>query len=418
VTIIPSAASSLTVVSEFAGQAFLAPRIRQAKPSPTAAISDKIRTLRGAGRSVINLGEGELDFDTPLHVKEAGIQAIRNGDTKYTAVSGTRALKQAIIEKFRKENALSFMPEEIIAGAGAKQIIFNAFLATVSQHDEVILPAPYWVSYPEMVRLAEGTPRIVACEENAGWKLRPEELAAAITPRTRWLVLNSPSNPTGAIYSQQELASLAEVLLAHEHVLVMSDDIYEHLRYSGDFVTIAAVEARLRDRTLTVNGVSKAYSMTGWRIGYAAGPSWLVSAIDTLHSQSTSNPSSISQAATVCALQGGTEFMAEWIAELKMRRDLAAKAVNSAKGLRTGIPDGAFYLFANCIGTIGCRTPDDKTIRDDLDFANYLLDSVGVGTVHGSAFGTPGYIRIAYAVDRDVLVDACARIVKACNALR
>jgi aspartate aminotransferase len=399
------------------GRMFLAPRIRRAEPSPTAEISNKIRALRAAGRSVINLGEGELDFDTPPHVKDAGIQAIRNGDTKYTAVSGTQALKQAIIEKFRNENRLSFTPQEIIAGAGAKQIIFNAFLATVSQADEVVLPAPHWVSYPEMVRLADGTPRVIACEENAGWKLRPEELAAAITPRTRWLVLNSPSNPTGAIYSRHELAALAEVLLPHNHVLVMADDIYEHIRYGGPFATIAEVEPRLHARILTVNGVSKAYSMTGWRLGYAGGPAWLISAIDTLHSQSTSNPSSISQAATVRALQDGTEFMADWITELKARRDLAAAAVNSAKGLRSGIPDGAFYLFANCTGTLGRRTPQDATINSDLDFANYLLDSVGIGTVHGSAFGTPGYIRIAYAVDRDVLTDACARIIKACDAL-
>jgi aspartate aminotransferase len=417
-TMMSDARADVKKSGESAGQMFLAPRIRRAKPSPTAAISDKIRTLREAGRSVINLGEGELDFDTPPHVKEAGVKAIRDGDTKYTAVAGTQALKQAIVEKFFNENALSFLPNEIIVGAGAKQIIFNAFLATVSRDDEVILPAPHWVSYPEMVRLADGTPRIIACEENAGWKLRPDALAAAITPRTRWLVLNSPSNPTGAIYSRQELALLAEVLLSHEHVLVMVDDIYEHIRYSGNFSTIAAIDPRLRDRTLTVNGVSKAYSMTGWRIGYAGGPLWLISAIDMLHSQSTSNPSSISQAAAVRALQGGTWFMADWLSELRMRRDLAAKAVNSAKGLRTGIPDGAFYLFVNCTGTIDRKTPDGRTIKDDVDFADYLLDSVGVGTVHGSAFGTPGYIRIAYAVDREVLKDACARIVKACDALR
>lgn len=396
---------------------FLAPRIRRVNASPTAAISDKIRSLRAAGRSVINLGEGELDFDTPSHIKEGGIDAIRRGDTKYTAVSGTQALKQSIISKFRLENGLLFDPSEVIAGAGAKQIIFNAFLATVSQGEEVILPAPYWVSYPEMVRLADGTPRVVTCEENANWKLRPEELSSAITPHTRWLVLNSPSNPTGAIYSRKDLAALAEVLLANEHVLVMADDIYEHIRYSGDFATLAAVEPRLRDRTLTVNGVSKAYSMTGWRIGYAAGPSWLISAIDTLHSQSTSNPSSISQAATVSALEGGIDFMGGWIAELKARRDLAVKALNSVKGLRTGIPEGAFYLFVNCTGVLGMKAPDGATIKYDLDFANYLLDCVGVGTVHGSAFGMPGYIRIAYAVDRELLGEACARIAKACAEL-
>ena len=401
-----------------AAKTFLAPRLQQVRPSPTAVISEKIRALRAAGRSVINLGEGELDFDTPHHVKAAGIRAIEAGDTKYTAVSGTPALKQAIIDKFRNENGLSFGPGEVIAGTGAKQIIFNAFLASVAQGDEVIVPAPYWVSYPDMVRLAEGTPVVVACEENARWKLRPEVLAAAITPRTRWLVLNSPNNPTGAIYSRGELAALAEVLLAHDHVLVMADDIYEHMRYGGDFATIAQVEPRLRERTLTVNGVSKAYSMTGWRIGYAAGPSWLIAAIDTLHSQSTSNPSSISQAAAVEALKGGTAFMADWIAELTARRDHAVAAINHARGLRCTAPEGAFYLFVNCAGTFGRRAPDGRTIDDDLGFANYLLDSVGVGTVHGAAFGAPGYIRIAYAVDRDVLADACSRIVNACAALR
>ena len=365
---------------------------------------------------MINLGEGELDFDTPLHVKEAGIQAIRDGDTKYTAVSGTDALKNAIVEKFHKENGLSFALEEIIAGAGAKQIIFNAFQATVSQDDEVIIPAPYWVSYPEMVRLADGAPRIISSREcrsgRPGRTCRRDHTAHALAGS------KFSDNPTGAIYSRHELASLAEVLLAHEHVLVMSDDIYEHIRYSGDFVTIAAVEARLRNRTLTVNGVSKAYSMTGWRIGYAAGPSWLISAIDTLHSAEHVESSSISQAATVRALRSGREFITDWIAELRVRRDLAVKAINSAKGLRTGTPNGAFYLFVNCMGTIGCRTPDDKIIRDDLDLANYLLDSVGVGIVHGGAFGAPGYVRIAYAVDRDVLADACGRIINACNALR
>jgi aspartate aminotransferase len=367
---------------------------------------------------VINLGEGELDFDTPRHVKAAGIQAIQDGDTKYTAVSGTQALKQAIIDKFRNENGLSFGHKGVIAGAGAKQIIFNAFLASVALGDEVIVPAPYWVSYPDMIRLAEGTPMIVPCEENAGWKLRPEALEAAITSRTRWLVLNSPNNPTGAIYSRRELAALAEVLLAHDDVLVLADDIYEHMRYGGDFATIAEVEPRLRERTLTVNGVSKAYSMTGWRIGYAAGPAWLIAAIDTLHSQSTSNPSSIGQAAAVGALKGGTDFMAEWIAELTARRDHAVTAINVAKGLRCTAPEGAFYLFVNCADTLGRLTPEGKRIDDDLGFATYLLESVGVGTVHGSAFGTPQHIRIAYAVDRDVLADACTRIIRACEALR
>lgn len=397
---------------------YLAPRMQRARPSPTAEISEKIRVLRAAGRSVINLGEGELDFDTPMHVKEAGIRAIREGETKYTAVSGTQAMKEAIIDKFLSENGLIYGPKEVIAGAGAKQIIFNAFLATVTEGDEVIVPSPYWVSYPDMIRLADGTPCVVACEENAGWKLRPEALSAAITPRTRWLVLNSPNNPTGAIYSRKDLAALAEVLLAHDDILVMADDIYEHIRYGGEFATIAQVEPRLRDRALTVNGVSKAYSMTGWRLGYAAGPEWLISAIETLHSQSTSNPSSISQFAAVHALKGGTGFMTAWISQLKSRRDFAVLALNKAKGLRCSAPEGAFYLFVNCAGTLGRRTPDGRTIDSDISLANYLLDSVGVGTVHGSAFGMPQYIRIAYAVEEDVLADGCERITKACDALQ
>jgi aspartate aminotransferase len=397
---------------------FLAPRMRQVQPSPTAEISEKIRALRATGRSVINLGEGELDFDTPVHVKDAGVAAIRDGNTKYTAVSGTAALKQAIVEKFRTENELEYAQDEVIAGAGAKQIIFNAFQATVAQGDEVIVPAPYWVSYPDMIRLADGTPRIIACEENSQWKLRPEALAAAITPRTRWLVLNSPNNPTGAIYSTDDLQALADVLLDHPDVLVLADDIYEHMRYGCDFATIAQVEPRLHHRTLTVNGVSKAYSMTGWRLGYAGGPRWLISAIDTLHSQSTSNPCSISQVATVRALTGGRAFMAEWMAELKARRDQTVAALNSAPGLRCVPPDGAFYVFANCAGAIGLRAPDGRRIENDLGLANYLLESVGVGTVHGSAFGTPQYLRVAYAVERGVLADACNRIIQACSALR
>lgn len=401
-----------------AAKAYLAPRMHRVRPSPTAEISEKIRVLRAGGRSVINLGEGELDFDTPASVKDAGIQAILRGDTKYTAVAGSRALKEAIIRKFKTENGLSYGFDEVLAGSGAKQIIFNAFLASVSEGDEVVIPAPYWVSYPDMVGLADGLPRIVVTGENAGWKLSPEMLEAAITPRTRWLVLNSPNNPTGAIYSRRDLAALAEVLLAHDNVLVMADDIYEHIRYGGEFATIAEVEPRLRDRTLTVNGVSKSFSMTGWRLGYAAGPAWLISALETLHSQSTSNPSSISQAAAIEALNSGIGFIAGWIEELTIRRNRLVEAINAASGLRCNTPQGAFYAFVNCAGTLGRLTPDGTIISDDLAFANYLLDSVGVGTVHGSAFGTPQHVRVAYAVPRDVLEDACERIVAACTALR
>jgi aspartate aminotransferase len=395
----------------------LAPRMQRVSPSPTAIISEKVRELRAAGRSVINLGEGELDFDTPLRVKDAGIKAILDGDTKYTAVSGTPELKRSIIQKFECENGLTYKPAEVIAGSGAKQILFNALLATVDDGDEVIIPAPYWVSYPDMVRLAGGEPRIVATGENAGWKISPESLEAAITSKTRWLVLNSPNNPTGAIYSRHDLAALAEVLLAHDDILIMADDIYEHIRYAGEFATIAQVDPRLRHRTLTVNGVSKSYSMTGWRLGYAGGPAWLISAIETLQSQSTSNPSSISQAAAIEALNGDRSFMAHWLAELAARRDCVVAAVNSSPGLRCTVPQGAFYVFVNCAGVLGRRTPRGQKIDDDFAFANYLLEYAGVGTVHGSAFGAPRHIRIAYAVPEDVLSEACLRIMDACKAL-
>lgn len=395
----------------------LSPRMQRVSPSPTAVISEKVRELRASGRSVINLGEGELDFDTPPHVKDAGIKAIRDGETKYTAVSGTGELKRSIIRKFRSENRITYKPAEVIAGSGAKQILFNALLATVDDGDEVIVPAPYWVSYPDMVRLAGGEACIVATGENADWKISPENLEASITPRTRWLVLNSPNNPTGALYSRNDLAALAEVLLGYDDVLIMADDIYEHIRYTGEFATIAQVEPRLRDRTLTVNGVSKSYSMTGWRLGYAGGPAWLISAIETLQSQSTSNPSSISQAAAIEALNKDRSFMALWLKELSARRDCVVAAVNAAPGLRCFPPEGAFYVFANCAGVLGRLAPSGRRIDDDFDFANYLLEHVGVGTVHGSAFGAPQHIRIAYAVERDVLSDACGRIVEACRAL-
>ena len=397
--------------------ATLAHRMRQIRPSPTAEISVKVRALGAQGHAVINLGEGELDFPTPPHIAHAGIAAIEMGDTKYTAVPGTPALKQAIIAKFRRENDLRYEAAEVIAGAGAKQLIFNALLATVNPGDEVIIPAPYWVSYPDMVALAEGMPRVVACFERDGWKLQPEALEAAITARTRWVILNSPNNPTGAVYSAREMLALTQVLLRHPHVLVMADDIYEHTRYVADFVTPAALEPRLKARTLTVNGVSKAYSMTGWRIGYAAGPQWLVEAMQVLQSQSTSNASSISQAAAVAALEGGTGFMQDWLALLGQRRDRVLQTLARIDGLDGAPPEGAFYVFANCTALLGKTTPQGQRLDSDLDLANYLLDTAHVGTVHGSAFGAPGYLRIAYAVDMAVLDDACRRIEQACAAL-
>lgn len=395
----------------------LANRMRRVRPSPTAHISDKLRALTAAGHSTINLGEGELDFPTPAHIAEAGIDAINAGHTKYTAVPGTARLKQAIIDKFERENGLSYTPGEVIAGAGAKQLIFNAFMATLNPGDEVVIAAPYWVSYPDMIALAEGEARIVHTHEADGWKLLPAALEAAITPQTRWVVLNSPNNPTGAIYSETELRALTDVLLRHEHVLVLADDIYEHTRFGQQFYTPAQVEPLLKVRTLTVNGLSKAFSMTGWRIGYAAGPQWLIDALSVLQSQSTSNPSSVSQVAAVAALDGGTAFIGDWIARLAVRRDRVLGTLKRIDGLDCAMPEGAFYLFVNCQGLYGKRTPSGDVLRDDLEVASYFLDAVKVGTVHGSAFGAPGYLRIAYAVEDSILEDACQRLETACSQL-
>lgn len=395
----------------------LSPRVAALRPSPTAAISEKVRKLTAEGRSIINLGEGELDFDTPDHIKEAGIAAIRRGDTKYTAVGGTADLKAAIIAKFRRENGLTYAADEVIVGVGAKQLILNALLATLSPGDEVVLPAPYWVSYPDMIALADGTARLLPCGEEQGFKPRAADLAAAITPRTRWVILNSPGNPSGAVLSPAEMGELTQVLAAHPHVLVMADDIYEHMLHEGLFATPAAVEPALRDRTLTVNGVSKAYSMTGWRIGYAGGPAWLIRAMQTLQSQSTTNACSISQAATVAALTGGLDFLAERRRILRDRRDRVLAAVAGIPGLRCAVPDGAFYAYVNCAGMIGRRTPDGRSIANDLDFADYLLSEAGIGVVHGAAFGLSPYIRIAYAIDTERLTVACERLRDACARL-
>ncbi len=396
----------------------LAQRMRRVRPSPTAEISDKVRTLMAAGHSVINLGEGELDFPTPAHIAQAGIDAINAGETKYTAVPGSARLKQAIIDKFSRENGLAYSAGEVIAGAGAKQLIFNALMATLNVGDEVIVPAPYWVSYPDMVSLAEGETRIVQCHEADDWKLQPQALEAAITPRTRWVLLNSPNNPTGAVYSEDEIRALTDVLLRHEHVLVLADDIYEHTRFGQPFFTPAHVEPLLLPRTLTVNGLSKAFSMTGWRIGYAGGPKWLIDALQVLQSQSTSNPSSISQAAAIAALDGGTAFINDWIGRLAERRDRVLASIRRIAGLECAMPQGAFYLFVNCQGMYGKQSTDGKLIADDFDFASYLLEAAKVGTVHGSAFGAPGYLRIAYAVDDKALDDACQRLEQACAQLK
>lgn len=389
----------------------LARRMQRVRPSPTATISDQVRALEAAGHAVINLGEGELDFATPANISYAGIAAIVQQQTKYTAVSGTRELKQAIANKFARDNQLSFTPQEIIAGSGAKQLIFNALLATLDAGQEVIIPAPYWVSYPDMVTLAEGDPVIVPCHEQQGWKLQPQYLAAALTPATRWVILNSPGNPTGAIYSAQELQALADVLSDHPQVLIMADDIYEPLRYDNTpFSTFAQVAPQLADRTLTINGVSKSHAMTGWRLGYAAGPAWLINAMQILQSQSTSNPSSISQAAAVVALQQPAEFLAEWIAVLDRRRQQVLKTIAASNGLSASAPQGAFYIFANCTALIGRTTPEGEVLTDDKAVASWLLQDAQVALLHGSAFGTPGYLRIAYAVEDGLLAEACQRL--------
>jgi aspartate aminotransferase len=397
---------------------FLAQRLGRIKPSPTMAVTQKARELKAAGRDVIGLGAGEPDFDTPETIKAAAVEAIRRGDTKYTNVDGTPELKRAIAAKFSRENGLDYKPEEITVGSGGKQVIYNAMMATLNPGDEVIIPAPYWVSYPDIVLLAEGTPVIVPCPQNNGFRMRPEDLEAAITPKTKWLILNSPSNPTGAAYGRDDMKALTDVLLRHPHVWVLTDDMYEHLVYDGfRFVTPAQVEPRLKERTLTMNGVSKAYCMTGWRIGYAGGPKELIKAIAKVQSQSTSNPSSISQAAAVEALNGPQDFIAEHNKVFKERRDLVVDMLNQAPGLHCHRPEGAFYVYPSCAGVIGKRTPDGRVIETDDDFVTYLLDAEGVAAVQGSAFGLSPFFRISYATSTELLREACTRIQRACAAL-
>ena len=397
----------------------LAKRLSVIKPSPTSAVTTKAAELKAAGRDIIGLGAGEPDFDTPDFIKEAATVAMKKGDTRYTAVDGTPALKDAIVEKFKRENGLEYKRENITVGTGGKQVLYNALMASLNPGDEVIIPAPYWVSYPDMTLLAEGTPVFVKCPESNGFKLKAEDLEKAITPKTKWLILNSPSNPTGAAYTRDELKALTDILLKHPHVWVMTDDIYEHLTYDGfEFFTPAQVEPKLIDRTLTVNGVSKAYAMTGWRIGYAAGPKELIKAMAVIQSQSTSNPSSISQAAAVAALNGDQSFLQGWKDAYQKRRDLVVGMLNKVEGVTCPKPEGAFYVYASCAGCIGMETPDGKIIENDTDFVSYLLESVGVACVQGEAFGLSPYFRISYATSDKALEDACARIQKACGALK
>ncbi len=396
----------------------LASSLARIKPSPTIAVTNLARELQAQGRDVIGLGAGEPDFDTPDHIKEAAIAAIRGGQTKYTAVDGTPALKQAIAAKFKRENGLEYRTDEITVGTGGKQVLYNALMATLNPGDEVVIPAPYWVSYPDMALLAGGTPVCVNCPEQTGFKLRPEDLDEAITPRTKWVLLNSPNNPTGAAYSEAELKALTDVLVRHPHVWLMTDDMYEHLVYDGfRFTTAVQVEPSLRDRTLTVNGVSKAYAMTGWRIGYAGGPKELIKAMGVIQSQSTSNPTSISQAAALAALEGDLSFLAERNAIYRERRDLCVDQLNRAPGLRCHRPEGAFYVYPSCAGAIGRRTAGGRRLDTSADFASALLEEEGVAVVHGTAFGLDPYFRISYATATDLLEEACRRIIRFCEHL-
>jgi len=381
---------------------------------PAIALSRHAHMLKAQGRDIIGLGAGEPDFDTPDFVKEAAIEAIRRGQTKYTAVDGTPELKAAVQAKFRRDNNLDYGLDQITVNVGGKQTIFNAMLATLDPGDEVVIPAPYWVSYPDIVAYTGATPVIIACGIEQGFKLRPEQLEAAITPRTKWLIFNSPSNPTGAAYSRPELKALTEVLLRHPQVMILTDDMYEHIVYDGfEFSTIAEVEPGLYERTLTVNGASKAYAMTGWRIGFAGGPAWLIKAIAKLQSQSTSNPCSIAQAATVAALNGDQSFLAARNAAFVKRRDLVVSMLNQTPGLRCPRPEGAFYVYPDCAGLIGRTTPAGDLLGNDEAVAAYLLDAEGVAVVHGAAFGGSPAFRISYATSDALLEDACSRIQRA-----
>ena len=393
----------------------IAHALERIKPSPTMAITSKAREMKAAGFDVIGLGAGEPDFDTPDNVKQAAIAAIERGETKYTAVDGIPELKRAIASKFERENDLTYKPAEITVGSGGKQVLYNALLATLNPGDEVIVPSPYWVSYPDIVLLAGATPVVVETKLEDGFKLSPKALAASITPRTKWFIFNSPSNPTGAAYTREEIKALTDVLLKHENVWVLSDDIYEHLVYDGfAFSTPAQVEPKLKGRTLTMNGVSKAYSMTGWRIGYAGGPEPLIRAIATLQSQSTSNPCSISQWASVEALEGPQDFLKRWVASFQDRRDLIVSMLNQAKGISCPTPEGAFYVYPSCAGVIGRTSRDGKKIETDEDFATALLQEEGVAVVHGAAFGLSPFFRISYATGIEALEEACRRIQRFC----
>ncbi len=396
----------------------LSDAVNRIAPSPTIAVTTRARAMKAAGKNVIGLGAGEPDFDTPQFIKQAANDAIERGETKYTAVDGVPELKAAIIDKFKRDNDLSYEPSNISVGCGGKAVIYNALIATINPGDEVVIPAPYWVSYPDMVKLAGGEPIIVQTTEENAFKLTAAALEAAITPKTRWLIFNSPSNPTGAAYTASELKALTDVMLRHPHVLIMSDDMYEKIVYDGfDFKTPAQVEPKLIDRTLTVNGASKVFSMTGWRIGYAGGPEPLIKAMAKIQSQSTSNPSSISQWAVVGALNGDHSFLQTWLEAFKERRDLVVSMLNQTDGLSCRTPEGAFYVYPSCAGVIGRKAPDGTVIKSDEDFASTLLEAEGVAVVFGAAFGLAPHFRISYAAALKDLEEACLRIQRFCRSL-
>lgn len=397
---------------------FLSSRLDAVRPSATKAMTAAASRLKAEGRDVVVLSQGEPDFDTPAHVRAAGIAAINDGHTRYTPVAGIPALRQAIADKLARENGINYLSDQVTVGCGAKQILFNALFATLNNGDEVVIPVPCWVSYPELVKLCGGTPVLIHCARKTGFKLTPEQLEAAITPRTKWLMLNSPSNPTGAVYSASDLKDLAEVLARHPHVWVMTDDIYEKLVYDGiTFATLPQVAPALLNRSLVVNGVSKSAAMTGWRVGYGAGPDVLIKAMNTIQGQSTSHTSSISQHAALEAISGDQSFLNPFVTEYQARRDLMANLLNQAPGLDCDIPEGAFYLFPDCSGIIGRRTPAGKCLNTDGEFALYLLEQSGVAVVSGESFLASPFIRVSYAASREELQEAGKRIIQACELL-
>ena len=398
---------------------FIAERLKRIKPSMTVGINVKANALRAEGKDVLVLAAGEPDFDTPTNIRKAAFDAMERGQTRYVPGKGTPALQKAIQSKFLKDNNLNYDFDEIIVGVGGKHIIYNAMMATINPNDEVIIPAPFWVSYPDIVLLAEGKPVIVQCPENQNFKITADQLEKNITDKTKWLMLNSPSNPTGCLYSKQELKELAEVLLMHPQVLIMSDDIYEKIIYDNlEFTTLASVEPKLKDRCLTLNGVSKAYCMTGWRLGYCGASKEIIAAMNKIQSQSTTSTSSISMAAAVEALNGSQEFIKDHNEAFVRRRDLVVNLLNNIDGLSCLTPEGAFYVYPSCEGVIGKETPEGKQISNDEDFMNYLLESEGIAGVHGAAFGLSPYFRLSYATSDEILKDACTRIKRACEKLK